>query len=74
MKYYNVTAHYQNDKNKSFHITYKAFSTNHAGALFVSDMKKRGLSVIIDRLIGEPILLSTDHLKENVVLDKICSI
>ena len=72
MNKYKVIAHQGN--NKSFSLTFEAFTTKHAGALFVSEMDRRGCSAVIDRLVGDPIQLSeTRHLR-TVVLDRICRV
>ena len=74
MQSYIVTAHHSSNENRVFHISYKAHSINHAGALFLSDMEQRGYSVVVERLVGGPIVLSKSALPGTVILDRIRSV
>lgn len=67
---YKVTAHHKNAE-KTFSLTFEAETTNHAGALFVSEMDRHGTSVLVDRLVGEQILLSETRYPKTVILDRI---
>ena len=70
-QWYIVTAHHQDRKDDPFHIAFEAFTSAHAGAQFVVKTEHRGYSVIIERLVGEPIYLGQRHLPKFVVIDQI---
>ena len=71
-KSYTVTAH--RNGSRPFHITYKAYTSQHAGALFLAEMSKQKVSVVIEKATGEIEYFSPEKFQDIVILDRIQSI